>query len=71
LDREILTIRPAQIRVVAREEPPAEKNGSGTPVAGRVPETTAILRKAWLIIVVTSETPNKRLKTVSDSRALL
>ena len=29
------------------EEPPEEKNGRGIPVAGKSPETTAMLSTAW------------------------
>ena len=53
------------INVVISDDPPAEKNGRGTPVAGRAPETTAILSKAWERIIVTRPHPSKRLNELS------
>jgi hypothetical protein len=50
--RHTFTIIPAINKVLNREEPPAEKKGSGSPVAGREPDTTAIFSITWESIIV-------------------
>jgi len=62
---------PAQIRVVISEEPPAEKNGSGIPVAGSAPETTATLSKTCEIIIVVKPAAKSLLNNVSALQAAL
>jgi hypothetical protein len=64
-------MRPAIIRVVAREDPPAEKKGRGIPVAGRNPETTAIFTRVWDTIMVTRPQPRRRENVFSFPRAAL
>jgi hypothetical protein len=38
---------PHMTRVAKRDEPPAEKNGSVTPVVGTSPTATAMFSRAW------------------------
>jgi hypothetical protein len=42
------------VMVTTIEEPPVEKKGSGIPVAGTNPETTAMLKSACETIAVVS-----------------
>jgi hypothetical protein len=58
------------IRLVAREDPPAEKNGRGIPVAGNDPDTTAILTRTWEQIIVISPKVKRRLKVSSERNAV-
>jgi hypothetical protein len=38
---------PTAAKLITRLEPPAETNGSGIPVTGMSPTTTAMLMNAW------------------------
>ncbi len=45
---ETLRRRPHATRVMTREEPPCERNGSGVPVTGTSPTVTLMLTSAWM-----------------------
>ena len=54
--------RPAASRLVTSEDPPADTNGSGSPVVGRVAVATLKFRKACSAIVRVAPTPRSRPK---------
>lgn len=41
---------PTAAKLTRSDEPPAETNGSGMPVTGIRPTTTAMLMNAWMVI---------------------
>ena len=53
---------PTAAKLMTSDEPPAETNGSGMPVTGTSPTTTAMLMKAWMqiqaVIPAASSAPN-------------
>ena len=53
---------PIAAKLMTSDEPPAETNGSGMPVTGISPTTTAMLMNAWMqiqpVIPAASSAPN-------------
>lgn len=53
---------PTAAKLMTRLDPPAETNGSGIPVTGMSPTTTAMLMNAWMqiqeVIPAASSAPN-------------
>ena len=53
---------PIAAKLITSDEPPADTNGSGMPVTGISPTTTAMLMNAWMqiqpVIPAASSAPN-------------